>query len=61
LHLDSYIRRRLCPTLARKKTHVSWDEPKELSPLKSLTPKFKLEEKVKIFSYLPTLPTYLHT
>jgi hypothetical protein len=36
---------RLCPTIAHKKTYVNWDEPKELSPSKSLTPKFKLERK----------------
>ncbi len=57
--------RRLCPTFAHKKntyekTHVNWDEPKELNPLKSFTPKVKPRKKFKYFhTSLTHLPTYL--
>jgi len=51
--------KRFCPTLAYKKTHVNWDEPKEFNSLKSLTPKVKTKKIKLILSYLLNLPTYL--
>jgi hypothetical protein len=52
----------LCLTLAYKKTHVNWDEPKELNPLKSLTLQVKLKRKFKYFpTSLTYLPTYMST
>jgi len=60
LHFNfkNYLKKKLCPTLAHKKTNVNWDEPKEFNPLKNLTPKVKPKKKFNIF--LPPLPTYLN-